>query len=148
MKVLILEDDKYKCEALVGVIESVLPQANLTVTKSVQTGVASIQAVDFDVIILDMSLPSHDLADGGALGIPRLSGGMEILFELDYLGKESRVFIVTQYPEIEISGAMIELGEVGAFVQQKFGINVSRCIFFDYDDAAWKAELMEGIKLL
>lgn len=146
--VLIVEDDTYKLDGLLEVVNRALVDASITCCRSVQAAVVEICDKNFEFVILDMSLPSHDPEKGSMLGIPRLSGGVEVLFELDYNSKESNVIIVTQYPEIEMSDEMVPLPKVKEFLKGNYNINIRSCVYYDSDSHAWQAEISETIKLL
>lgn len=142
---LIVEDDAYKLDALSEVLRSAAQDIRLTTCRSVQSAVSEIASADFDIIILDMSLPSHDPEKGSMLGIPRLSGGVEVLFELDYLSKKTNVIIVTQYPEIEMSGELVSLDQVPDFVLREYGIEVISCLYYDADNDIWKRRMLDTL---
>ena len=145
MRVLIVEDDQYKCEAVESLLSSMRPGCQFTVCKSVQSAVVSVGEADFDLIVLDMSLPSHELDSGGALGIPRLSGGVELLFELNYINKFPPVIILTQFPEIEMSNQLVPLDEVSDFVSDNFGISISSCVYYEFENIDWHEQFLKGI---
>jgi len=137
MKVLIVEDDQFKLDALRVIVEAELIDAKVEFRKSVQAAVKAITSKDFDLLVLDMSLPSHDLDTASGLGIPRLSGGIEVLFEMQYQRKFVRTIIVTQYPEIELENQMIPIHEVAKYLMESFEIEVECCLFFDYENTNW-----------
>jgi CheY-like chemotaxis protein len=145
-RVLIVEDDAYKLEALSDLISQIFGTLEIFACRSVQSAVASLSSQTFDVVVLDMSLPSHDLEKGSMLGIPRLSGGIEVLFELDYIGSAAHIMIVTQYPEIEMSGKLVPLNKVVEFIGQEYGLQVIACVYYDSDSTEWKAEISRNMK--
>lgn len=145
MKVLIVEDDQFKQDAISNVVNDSIKECQTSFSKSVQSAVKVITDEVFDVVILDMSLPSHDLELASGLGIPRLSGGVEVLFELQYQAKSPRIVIVTQYPEIELANRMLPLDEAGDFIFAEYGICIEKCVFFDFEDNEWKSTLVAGI---
>jgi len=144
-RILIVEDDAFKLDAILEIVGSVLVGWNIDVCRSVQSAVKAVSSVDYKIVILDMSLPSHDLELGLLHGIPVLSGGVEVLFELNYRGAPSDVVVVTQYPEIEMSGRLVPLEETADFISKSFGIIVSKCIYFDPDQSAWRRALHESL---
>lgn len=145
MKILVVEDDQFKLDAIQRVVRQQLRQHEIVFCKSVQTAVRAITHNDFDFLILDMSLPSHDLEAAAGLGIPRLSGGIEVLFELQYQNKNPRTLILTQYPEIEMENKMVPLAGVADYVSENFEIEISGCIFFDFEQEEWSRQLAESL---
>lgn len=146
MKVLIVEDDAYKLDALSEVVNEIASPCSIDPCRSVQSAVSSLAANEYDIVVLDMSLPSHDLEKGSMLGIPRLSGGMEVLFELDYSSASSKIIIVTQYPEIEMSGELVSLDRVINFISREYLMEVTACIYYDPDTKAWRQEMISAVR--
>ena len=144
-KILIVEDDAYKLEAIAEIISHTAFPCEIDESRSVQSAVASVSSRQHDILVLDMSLPSHDPENGAMLGIPRLSGGIEVLFELNYIGSIADVVIVTQYPEIEMSGELVPLSDVIPFIKNEYGITVSACIYYDPDSLSWKERMINAI---
>ncbi|MFQ3252298.1 MAG: CheY-like chemotaxis protein [Loktanella salsilacus] len=145
MKVLIVEDDSYKRDAVAAFIRRKYTSVDVEFRKSVQSAVECVTNEDFDFVVLDMSLPSHDLESGGALSIPRLSGGVEVLFELNYLKKTPKVIILTQYPEVEMSNELVPLLDVREFVAENYGVNIVDCVYFDFERSEWQDQLDQGM---
>lgn len=79
MKLLIIEDDLNKLNNLENFINSYFNEKLITidliVKNSYQSGLESILTNDFDLLFLDMSLPSFDAYIGNDSGTPLSRGG-------------------------------------------------------------------------
>jgi CheY-like chemotaxis protein len=139
--VLLIEDDKFKADHIEACAESALNGALITNARSVQAAVQAVSEQVYDVVLLDMALPSHDLKPGGGPAASLLSGGVEILMELSYHRRTDRVIVITQYPEIEIEGDLVPIDEAGARIAASYHVNVAGVIFYEHESPAWEKEL-------
>ena len=137
MRVLVVEDDDFKFEDIFGLFQKFKLTVDVQRASSVQAGYEAIQGAQFDYIILDMALPSHNLVAGTGNPYPEPVGGLEILLELADQNRAERVIILTQYPSIEFNREYVPLGKFCS-VAAEHGINLIRaCILFGLD-GAWK----------
>lgn len=105
MKFLIIEDDNYKAESLKKfVFNNVDNKASILIATNLKDAILSIEENIFDYIFVDMSIPSHPTMIGQGTAFSLVKGGLEILMEISELDRNDRCIVITQYPEIEISG--------------------------------------------
>ncbi|MER8906647.1 hypothetical protein NKH99_03050 [Mesorhizobium sp. M0854] len=145
MNVLLVEDDPFKEEAIGVALKEVVVVERLVCARAVQTAVESVCATSYDLIILDIALPSHDRALG--VGNPKSmpSGGVEVLLELNRLRRSDAVLIVTQYPEVEIWGELVRLPEVIGRLSEEISVNLIGILHFDQSNANWRASFARFI---
>lgn len=145
MNIIIIEDDNFK-ETMIKKVIHGLPGDNIvTVARSVAGAVALLSNEIFDLVILDVSLPSHDKSKSApSLQMP--SGGLEVLYELSFEGRQESVIIVTQYPEIEFEDKKsVPVHKSREFLIEVTGVDIRKVIYFDRSDDIWKHELVEAI---
>lgn len=147
MKILIVEDDAFKLERISNCLKRVAKPPALTVAMSVQSAVATLSAQRFDVVLLDMALPSHEVRPGGAPPSSLLSGGMEIIMELDFLKRAEKVTVITQYPEIEIEGELIPVERSEAALKRMCAVNFAGVIHYKHDEKEWETVLIQTLGL-
>lgn len=138
MKVLLIEDDHFKQELVEQALRELRPGVDLTVGRSVQQAVRLLAADQYDMIVLDISLPSHESRPGGSQPISQPSGGVEVLLELSYEGRSDRVLIVTQYPDIEYNGRLYPLNRFSQAVSASVSVSIVDVIYFNAQDNAWR----------
>jgi CheY-like chemotaxis protein len=144
MRVLVVEDDDFKFEDIAGLLQDLPEQVDLQRAGSVQASYDAIHQAQFDYIILDMALPSHNLVAGTGNPYPEPVGGLEILLELADQDRPDRVIILTQYPSIEFNREYIPLGKFPS-VAARHGITlVKACILFGLD-GAWKEQIAREV---
>ena len=144
-EVLLIEDDHFKQELVEAAIRDARVNACVTVGRSVQQAVRLIRAGRYDLIVLDIALPSHESRPGGAQPISQPSGGMEVLLELSYDGRSDPVIIVTQFPEIELDGRLHPLSKVIQALADNISANVVDVIYFSAQDAGWRERLKRAL---
>ena len=64
MNIFIVEDDSYKYSKVLALLEKLFPAGNFTHRDSVHGAIIYLRGFSPDLIILDMSLPSHSAIAG------------------------------------------------------------------------------------
>lgn len=140
-KVLIVEDDDFKADAVKEHLSKNYLFSSLNVAKSVQHAIATIDLGDFNLVILDMSLPSHNLVRGGGSPVSFLSGGVEVLSEIIDSGRDEKIIILTQFEEIEFNGILMSHEKFTEAVMQEQNYNIFGVIYFQRNTEVWKVRL-------
>jgi len=141
MRIAIIEDDAYKSEDLHACVSEALPGATIISASDVSSGIKLIQSSEFNLVILDIALPSHPIVPGGGAPMSLISGGIEVLFEIQSLNRSDPCVIVTQYPEIEITGEYFSTLEATSAIKINFDIDILGCIQYSEQSTRWKTEL-------
>jgi CheY-like chemotaxis protein len=145
MNVLLVEDDEFKATDIIKVLGDVLEVTGVKRAMSVTSSLRMVTRESFDVIVLDMSLPTFDLSGPGGGGSPQGQGGLEVLRLIRRLAAKPTVIVVTQYPDIEIDGKDTPLKAAPKMLREKFEINVLDCLMYEFDGDAWRAPLKEAL---
>jgi CheY-like chemotaxis protein len=138
---LIVEDDEFKEKILCDFLEGVLGPIAIQSCKSLVEAIDSVNRDVFDLIFLDMAIPSHPIVSGGGAPMSFLTGGIEVLLELNALNRKDPCLIVTQYPEIEISGEFYPVSESAAAIKEKLDCEVIACVEFAEGSSSWEKEI-------
>lgn len=139
--VLLVEDDSFKSDAIQSLLKSIKSDTEFILSTSVANAVDAIKDTLFDLIILDMALPSHPVVAGGGAPLSWLTGGMEILFELQSLERSDNCVIITQYPDIEICGELYPVEKAAKAIFENYGIYVQSCLEYSQTSQAWRVAL-------
>src|SRR4051812_12329921 len=124
MNILLVEDDEFKAADIIRAAEEVAENLNFVRAASVTSALRRISTEDYDMCILDMSLPTFDLSGPGGGGSPQGQGGVEVLRLAKRSDHAPPFVVVTQYPDIEIGGKDIPLSEATVFLSKVFGVRV------------------------
>lgn len=147
LKILIIEDDQFKLDSVIRFINSELNRTvEISFCTALSTALDALKEDKYHVVIIDMSLPSHPPVAGQGSPIPLLSGGLDVIFEIDALGFDCTSIVLTQYPELEIDGAFIPVSEAVEEISIKFGIKVHACLQYFEDSFAWKNTIKEMLR--
>lgn len=146
--VLIIEDDSFKMDTLVSLVRSEIINVSVHCVSDVASAVSAVDKEKFDLIIIDMALPSHPVISGGGSPMSLLTGGLEVLFELSSLERNDNCIIVTQYYDIEIAGQFFPVSEAAAAIKQYYACEVVACLQYSEEMSEWKNILSGLLKRL
>lgn len=144
MAILLVEDDPFKQELIEAILDELAPGTEIILARSVQQAVEQIQADVYELIVLDMALPSHESRAGGAQPISQLSGGIEVLLELGYDERADPVVIFTQYPEIEFDGRLFPIARARQALSGAIKANIRDAIFFKAQSDSWREQFRKA----
>ena len=145
-QILVVEDDAFKLDRISACLKRLNSTAYLTIVTSVQAAVAALADKFFDIVLLDMALPSHELRAGGGSASSMLSGGIEVIMELSYLRRREKVVVITQYPEVEIEGQLVPLNRVASTIMAMCDVNVAAVIHYKHEKSEWEGALIEAVQ--
>lgn len=141
---LLVEDDNVKETQITAVILEYRPQVHIEVARSVAEAVAKLSGRVFDLIVLDIALPSHARSLGAASSqMP--SGGLEVIYELSADARLDPVVVLTQYPAIEYNGCSFKLAAAARVLRSEAGANILSVNYFDRNEQRWKNHLREAM---
>ena len=145
MIALIVEDDEYKASDIARAVEESVDPVTLHRAGSVTSALRKITQQRFDLVLLDMSLPTFDLSGPGGGGSPQGQGGLEVLRLAKRQEHKSRFVVITQYPDIELDGVESPLAVAAGRLSHRFGVEVVKCILYQFDDDSWRSELIMAL---
>ncbi len=99
MKVLIVEDDPYKLSHIQKFLTETVELGECVTARSVQSARKQLLSHKFELVILDMSLPTYDIESTESGGRPQNFGGRELLRYIRRKKLDTNCIIVTQYEE-------------------------------------------------
>lgn len=148
MQILLIEDDGFKEKSLTDFLVSFITGACITSAPSLVDAIEAIDKKTYDLILIDMAIPSHPIISGGGAPISLLTGGLEVLLELASLDRPDPCVIITQYPDIEISGSFYHVDNASVEIKASLGCDVLDCIQYSEDSGDWKIKLSAVINKL
>lgn len=142
IKCLIVEDDPFKMEGIRSHLRCVFEdRIEIKECQSRASAVALLEEFVFDLAVIDMSIHSHEPKAGVGSPIPLQSGGLEVLFEINYRGTNTHCIILTQYPDIEIESLPIPVEKAKGEILNKFDIVIAGCVRYVENDNKWKDDI-------
>lgn len=140
-KVIIIEDDDFKFESLSDYLYQKQNEIEISKETNLFDAVKNIENNEYDLALIDMSIPSHPIVLGGSAPINLLKGGVEFLLELKLLDKNLDCIIITQYPEIEINDESFPIKESKDKLLELIECKVLDCIEYHDGSNEWKVNL-------
>lgn len=138
MNILIVEDDSYKYSKIAALLRERFPDATLIHQDSVHGAVIYLREYTPNLLILDMSLPSHSLLAGQGSPVSMPAGGIEIIMEIKILGRTHiPIVVVTQYPDVEIEDEYYSINESRGIIAELYGIRRISVVYYDNDSTEW-----------
>lgn len=131
-RVLLVEDEVHKRDEIKRCVQEVYG-LEPEIVDGVRGAVMKVMDEDYDIIILDMALPTFgDSADDKVKGHDQAQGGIEVLRALNAVKKTARILIVTQYPDFYIGSRKVKLKQAPQFVSEKYEQDVIGAVLYHY----------------
>lgn len=141
MELLIVEDDEIKFRQIYDFLKAELHDLNITKRKSYQSGLKEIISYKYDLIILDMSMPTYDITSTESGEPYRAFAGKEILSEMKRKKVSARTIIVTQFENFGQDEDITTLEELKNTLYNCFPQTYKGTVFYSAAESNWKDEL-------
>ena len=148
MRVLVIEDSARKLTNLVEFVKELSEEAEVIQKRSYCNGLESALDECFDLILLDMSLPFHDVTADNPSSEILVYAGRDILKELRRMKKDCNVVVVTQFPEFGEGAEKITLDELTEELGKSFADNYLGTIYYHPSKLDWQQEIANIIERL
>lgn len=144
-RILLVEDDEYKATDVSKVLDSII-DVSIERATSVTSALQVITKGMYDLVVLDMSLPTFDLSGPGGGGSPRGQGGLDVLGLARHLKVGAQFVVLTQYPDIEVDGKEIPVNLASKVLKNKYKLKVVDCIVYEFDGDGWRVPFKMAIE--
>lgn len=144
MKILIIEDDFDKRNRIKEFIFGLIKDDIVVEERSsLRSGLQEvIQGAGYDLLLLDMSMPSFDIGSsepGG--GTPESFAGKELMIQMKLRSINIPVIVITQYDSFE--EGTISLEDLSSSFEDEFADFFLGAVYYNSAVAGWKSELAE-----
>lgn len=107
MKVLLIEDDDYKARQIVEFVNTL--GCEVEVKKAYNSGMMALTNNQYDLVLLDMTIPSFELSPEHPTSRIRKYGGRDILSEMERCEIVVPTIIITQYKVFDDGEKSLEI---------------------------------------
>jgi CheY-like chemotaxis protein len=145
-KVLLVEDEAPKRKKLEQFVGEHLPNADVLVARSVRAAIDILRVQNPDVILLDMSLPTFDIAEDESGGRPQGFGGIEVMRFLDRAQLSANVIVVTAYEAFAENDRKVDLDSLSKQLKRDHPKNFKALVYYNTVLGNWIPELQEALK--
>jgi CheY-like chemotaxis protein len=146
MEILVIEDDKLKSDRLLGFLKKVYPDVIPKLERSYHNGLRRIEAESFDVILLDMTLPTYNASTSARIGRPRPLGGHDILRKMRRKTIRSKVIVVSALGGFGTGDAKFTFNELEEKCAEEFPDIFLGAVFFSQTSSKWERQLLGLLK--
>jgi CheY-like chemotaxis protein len=147
-RILIIEDDQNKIKQLLEWIVMRLPDAIITERHSYQSGIKELINIKYDVVLLDMTLPSFDISPIESGGRLRPFAGKEIIKQMYRHKIFIPVIVVTQFERFGEGEIAITLSELEKELRSCFKNIFIGTVYYNASLNNWEKELDIYLKKL
>lgn len=148
MRILLVEDELHKRDELTECIEEFFAgMVELVQVDSVRSAYWEVSTQSYDLILLDMALPTLSNGEDAAdRGYDQALGGVEVLRALKTQGGGGKVIIITQYPDILVGGKRLKLNEAAKVLSARYGQQVVGAVLYKYKSPSNKIKITELLR--
>ena len=140
-KILLIEDDKKKTEDIRAFLSSYLSDVDLVIKESYQSGLRELLFNSYDLLLLDMSIPTWDRSSKESGGNYEKFGGYKILKETVRKRKSVRTILITMFDDFGEGDTSITLSELNQMLESEFPEIYKGAVFYSSRESNWKDEL-------
>ena len=147
MKILIVEDQPVKRDQIKSfVIKEIDDVVEIVDKESLRGALKEISTCDdYDLILLDMSMPNFDPSEDVSLGgSPESFAGKELLEQMKLRDIVIPVIVITQYSSFE--GGAVTLGSLSDEFSSKYKEVYRGSVYFDSAVESWKGQLLDLLR--
>lgn len=149
MRVLLVEDEDPKRDAILNFLTKAFPEFEVELARSVRTAIASIRAARPNLLLLDMSLPTFDIASGESGGRPQGFGGIEIMRFIEMQEIELPTIVITGYEAFsKANGQRIGVDALQNEFTRDFPNFFRGLIYFDPIAGVWDEDFRKLVAAL
>lgn len=140
-KILIIEDDFKKKEDIKNFLYSDLKIEDVTIKESYQSGLRELIKNNFDLLLLDMSIPTWDKSINEPGGNFEKFGGYKILKEITRKKKPVDTILITMFDDFGKSDSSITLTELNNLLESEFPDIYKGAVYYNTREENWKENL-------
>lgn len=146
MNILIVENDPNKSSVveLYLLTDHEISPEDVEIRRSFQSGLEAILLNNYDLLILDMSLPTFDITDFDDGGDTLDRGGETILQEMERENIKIPAIVLTQYEDF----GGVSLSKIDKVLFDEFPDIYLGCIYYNTSQTNWQKELSLKINQL
>jgi CheY-like chemotaxis protein len=148
MRALLVEDDENKRAQILRLVREGWPEAEIETAGSYRGGLDRIQNRQFDLVLLDMTMPTYDIDFDEEGGRPRAFAGRDILRQMERRGIAAPVVVVTQFDKFGEGGETKTRDQLDRELAAAHPSNYRGMVYYNTALEGWKEELTRKVEAL
>lgn len=146
MTILIVEDDENKRVQLSQFLQMTIPDEQVKLQRSLQSGVRTIRKEQFDFIILDMTLPQYDISPDEPSDDTHIFGGQEFLAQMERFNVKTPVVVFTQFELFGKAPDELNLESLDVMLKKDFPAIYQGLVYYHSSINSWKQQLISKLQ--
>jgi len=142
---LLADDNLEKLASIETLLKDNFEECEIESSHSYNSTIKKAKTGNFDLLILDMSMPTFDQKEGTSAPIKPLAG-RDVLSKLKYKKSPLKVIVVTQFDIFGRMSDTIDLQDLENTLEENFRDNFVGCVYYDPRSSSWSDNLVELVK--
>lgn len=143
--IIVIEDDFKKKEDIRNFLSSELQINNIVIKESYQSGLRELIKNKYDLLLLDMSIPTWDKSIDEPGGNFEKFGGYKILKEITRKKKPIKTILITMFDDFGESDTSITLSQLDNLLKTEFPNIYIGAVYYNTREEKWKSDLSDFI---
>ena len=147
-KILFIEDNKTKAEAVKNFVLDNFEIEDITIKESFTSGLRELFTNKFDILFVDMSLPTREGISSNTINNFEQLGGHKIMSEM----KRKKLFLptilITMFSEFGVGKSFMDINELDEILSGEFGDFYKGYIYYSSQEESWKENLKISLEKL
>lgn len=145
-KILFIEDDKKKIDNISKYVEQQFVDLSLDIRESYQSGLRQLLKEQYDLLLLDMSMPTFEKSLEEPGGVHQKFAGHMILKEIFRKKKPVKTIVVTMFDIFPVNEQFIPLNVLSDQLRNEFSPYFLGTVFYNGQDLQWQQEIKHLIQ--
>jgi CheY-like chemotaxis protein len=140
-KILFIEDNRTKAEDVSLFMSENYPKINFVIKESFASGLRELFRTEYDLLFLDMSIPTRDGDANSLINNFEQLGGYQILSEIKRKKKQIPTILITMFNDFGVNSSFINLEEINEICIHEFSEFYLGAVFYTSRENSWKEKL-------
>lgn len=145
MKLLLVEDDDNKRQQVLELLQTSFPKLEIEVAASLISALRALKTTKPEIVLLDMTLPNYDVAEGAGAGGLHAFGGEEFLRQAQRFGLSPIVIVITQFETFGDPPNDKGLVQLNSELQATFPNLYKGAVYYHASIYDWTTELVDKL---
>lgn len=144
--ILFIEDNRAKADDVSLFMNENYPEINFEIKESFTSGLRELFKNRYDLLFLDMSIPTREGDANSLINNFEQLGGYQILSEMKRKKKQIPTILITMFNEFGVNRSFFNLNEIDELCMTEFSDFYLGAVYYTSKDANWKEKLKNFIE--
>lgn len=147
-KILFIEDNKTKAEAVKKFVLDNFKTCDITIKESFTSGLRELFIHNFDILFVDMSLPTREGQSSNSINNFEHLGGHKIMSEMKRKKLLLPTILITMFSEFGVGKSFMDINELDEILSGEFKDFYKGYIYYSSQEESWKKNLRTSLDKL